>query len=327
MRDAKSPLYIWGPSKSHIRNPWYGSADSAEEPEYFDDGTIAFAKAFREMNRWHTESQSFVGTRYVGAEGDGYEIVVTELNWANGGKTGQWSNNLSLRELQFAWSSPATWVAYEDRSNQIRISRFPAVHDRNGSISYLLEWNGLSMIFSGGTKPNMFMLDALRQAPKPVDLLIPEMAASPSEPMRDGHRMHKHASEQIVPEVPSDSFMQRRPALAGSKRQAAQLAPRRQCRFSLLAIRFSEGGANASGGADGSPAQALKLGAPRTVTPTGRIGAVVDAAAWPGIGFSTGPSLFDWTRKRSDPRSASGAVCALICSAIVGAPTLPFTAG
>jgi ribonuclease Z len=42
-------------------------------------------------------------------------------------------------------------------------------------VSYLLEWNGLSMIFSGDTRPNNFMLTTLTDRDRPVDLLIHEM--------------------------------------------------------------------------------------------------------------------------------------------------------
>jgi len=47
-------MYLWGPSKSYVRNPWYKHAQFPqydEEPEYFDDGMRAFARTFREMNR------------------------------------------------------------------------------------------------------------------------------------------------------------------------------------------------------------------------------------------------------------------------------------
>jgi ribonuclease Z len=172
-RDGKSPLYLWGPSKSYVRNPWFGKREYPEEPEYFDDGMIEFAKHFREMNRWHTESQSFVGTRWVGAEGDGYDIFATELNWATGLDSVYWSNNAELRSnFSHAWKSTTRWVAYE--ANGVRISFFPAVHDRNGSVSYKLEWNGMSLIFSGDTKPNSFMLNALTEGSAGVDLLIHE---------------------------------------------------------------------------------------------------------------------------------------------------------
>jgi ribonuclease Z len=184
-RDAKSPMYLWGPSKSYVPNPWGGGKHpDYDEPDDFDDGMNAFAETFREMNRWHSESQSFVGTRWRGgnnqpeAEGDGYDIVATELNWATGAKELPWSNNTRLNENvgdYFPWYSSESWVAYHDMQNGIKISWFPAVHDRNGSVSYMLEWNGFSMIFSGDTRPNHFMLNKLLQSPKPVDLLIHEM--------------------------------------------------------------------------------------------------------------------------------------------------------
>jgi len=184
-RDAKSPLYLWGPSKSWVPNPWGGGQhEDYDEPEYFDDGMNAFARNFREMNRWHSESQSFVGTRWAGgdagaeAEGDGYDIVATELDWATGDKALPWSNNKRLDGNvagYFPWYSDAQWVAYHDEDKGITISWFPAVHDRNGSVSYLLEWNGLSLIFAGDTKPNNFMVRALTDRDRPVDLLIHEM--------------------------------------------------------------------------------------------------------------------------------------------------------
>ena len=64
-------------------------------------------------------------------------------------------------------------VAYED--DGVRITHFPAVHARDGSISYRLEWNGLSMVFSGDTRPNEYML----QNAKGVDVLVHEMVLPP----------------------------------------------------------------------------------------------------------------------------------------------------
>lgn len=57
----------------------------------------------------------------------------------------------------------------------IKISWFPAIHDRNGSISCLLKWKDLSLIFSGDLKPNNSMVRALVGTAKPIDLLIHEM--------------------------------------------------------------------------------------------------------------------------------------------------------
>ena len=164
-QDGKSPLYVWGPSPSGIADPITSQT--------YDDGTVNFCQHFREMNRWHTESQSFVGTQWVGAEGDGYDIVATELNWQTGATSRYWSTNSSIPK-----PSSGNWIAYQN-ANGVKISFFPAVHDRNGSISYKLEWNGLSMIFTGDTKPNNFLINNATNGSTGVDVLISEMVVPP----------------------------------------------------------------------------------------------------------------------------------------------------
>jgi ribonuclease Z len=114
-----------------------------------DEGTAAFADNLKKLLKWHIESFSFTPTGLKSGV-SGYDIVVTELPYMKVGG-----------------------VAYEN--NGVKITHFPAVHDRNGSISYKLEWNGLSMVFSGDTKPNNYMVD---QA-KGVDVLIHEMVVPP----------------------------------------------------------------------------------------------------------------------------------------------------
>jgi ribonuclease Z len=137
-------LYCFGPSldrKTPLR--LFGpSGDTA------DDGTMAFAAALKQLTKWHVESFNFTSTGLRNGK-SGYDIEVTELPYTEVG------------------------IAYDE--NGVKITHFPAVHDRNGSISYRLEWNGLSMVFSGDTKPNYFMID---QA-KGVDVLIHEMVVPP----------------------------------------------------------------------------------------------------------------------------------------------------
>jgi len=165
-QDGKSPLYIWGPSRSSVCDPVTGKPH--------EDGTLDFAYHFREMNRWHTESQSFWGTRWKDAEGDGYDIFATELDWRTGGGGGfpkTWTTNDAMNTNNKANPSSDPWVAYDDPVRGVKISFFPAVHGRNGSISYKLEWNGLSMIYGGDTKPSQFMIDNASG----VDVLIHEI--------------------------------------------------------------------------------------------------------------------------------------------------------
>ena len=164
--DRKSPLYVWGPAASGVPDPVSGLV--------YEDGLRAFCEKLREMCRWHTESFSFGATSYasyvpptqadwglptapvpVGDDSpvDGYALVPIELDWTKHGTT------------------PGDNVAYENKATGVRITHFPAVHARKGSVSYKLEWNGLSMVFSGDTKPNYYMLEQSGG----VDVFIHEM--------------------------------------------------------------------------------------------------------------------------------------------------------
>ncbi|RLL83143.1 guanitoxin biosynthesis MBL fold metallo-hydrolase GntH [Mesotoga sp. BH458_6_3_2_1] len=138
-------LYCFGPSQDR-KTPLYLYGPSGDSPE---EGTLAFAQNLMELMKWHVEAFSFLSTGLKDGR-DGYDIIAKELPYMTVGG-----------------------VAYEE--NGVRITHFPAVHDRNGSISYKLEWNGLSMVFSGDTIPNYYMI----QQAKGVDVLIHEMVVPP----------------------------------------------------------------------------------------------------------------------------------------------------
>jgi ribonuclease Z len=50
-----------------------------------------------------------------------------------------------------------THVVYEQ--NGVKITSFPAVHQYDGPVSYRLDWNGLSFVYSGDTTPSQFFID------------------------------------------------------------------------------------------------------------------------------------------------------------------------
>jgi ribonuclease Z len=77
---------------------------------------------------------------------------------------------LEIKELDYL-QNPG--VAYQ--KNGVTIKHFPALHVIDGAISYRLEWNGLSLVWSGDTQPNQYMV----QNAKGVDLLIHETAPDP----------------------------------------------------------------------------------------------------------------------------------------------------
>jgi ribonuclease Z len=155
--DRKSPLFIWGPGPSGVKSP-------RPPCRLYDDGVKAFCKNLREACRWHSESQSFISTSYTSYQpptkkswglpckpvpvsddpsDDGYAMIPIELDWTKYGK--EKGDN----------------VAYHNRDTGVKITHFPVIHCRKGSIGYKLEWNGLSMIFTGDTKPEYL---SVRQA-------------------------------------------------------------------------------------------------------------------------------------------------------------------
>jgi ribonuclease Z len=138
-------LYCFGPSLDR-KTPLRLFGPSGDTP---DDGVAAFAEALKQLTKWHVESFCFTSTGLKDGR-SGYDIEVTELPYMEVGG-----------------------IAYDE--NGVKITHFPAVHDRNGSISYKLEWNGLSMVFSGDTKPNYFMVSQAQG----VDVLIHEMVVPP----------------------------------------------------------------------------------------------------------------------------------------------------
>ena len=59
-------------------------------------------------------------------------------------------------------------VVYE--VNGVKITAFPAIHAIDGSVSYRLDWNGLSFVFSSDTYPNKWFIEQSRDA----DLVVHE---------------------------------------------------------------------------------------------------------------------------------------------------------
>ena len=65
-------------------------------------------------------------------------------------------------------------VVYED--NGVKITSWPAIHSLDGSVSYRLEWNELSFVFGGDTRPNKWFIKYARDA----DFAIHECFPTPA---------------------------------------------------------------------------------------------------------------------------------------------------
>jgi ribonuclease Z len=64
-------------------------------------------------------------------------------------------------------------VVYEQ--NGVTITSWPAIHSLDGSVSYRLEWNGLSFVFGGDTRPNKWFIEYAQG----VDFAIHECFPTP----------------------------------------------------------------------------------------------------------------------------------------------------
>ena len=55
--------------------------------------------------------------------------------------------------IELDWTERWGGVAYHNRKTGVKITHFPVIHCRQGSLGYKLEWEGLSMIYTSDTKP------------------------------------------------------------------------------------------------------------------------------------------------------------------------------
>jgi ribonuclease Z len=135
-------IYSFGPAVDRF-TPLEIYGPSGMSPEY---GTKANISVLKQYTKWHRDS--FAASIPIDK---GYDLIVEEFDYLK---------------------NPG--IAYQ--KNGVTIKHFPALHVIDGAVSYKLEWNGLSMVWSGDTQPNQYMVENA----KGVDLLIHETAPDPA---------------------------------------------------------------------------------------------------------------------------------------------------
>ncbi len=126
--------------------PMHVWGPSGHEPRF---GTSTFVEHIQKASAWHIESKIGI------APSDGMKLVAHEFDYA-----------------KFTPTSPRLKI-YD--SNGVVIYAFPVLHTIYGSVGYRLEWNGLSMAFTGDSQPST--LEA--EEAKGVDVFIHEAFISP----------------------------------------------------------------------------------------------------------------------------------------------------
>lgn len=94
-----------------------------------------------------------------------------------------------------------TAVIYD--KNGVKIKTFPAIHIRDGSVSYRLDWNGLSFVFGGDSVPNKWFAKEAKGA----DVVVHECFFTPEQWMNIAGFPYKEAywvTSQI--HTPAEAF-------------------------------------------------------------------------------------------------------------------------
>ena len=167
--DRRHPLYVWGSSPSQVKNP-------GRSPKYYADGTRNYCKHLRELCRWHSESFSFESTMTKE-----YELPTMD-DWGLPHELVQVGDDpptdgYALYPIELDWRK--TGVAYHNKTTGMKITHFPVIHTRQGAMGYKVEWNGLSMIYTSDTKPELNTIVQGSNGGKGVDVLVHEMVPAP----------------------------------------------------------------------------------------------------------------------------------------------------
>lgn len=117
-------LYTFGPSGGRYQ-PLRVWGPSGQTPEL---GLANSIEGLKQFCKWHTTS--FATAQPIDGS---YDIEVNELDYR---------------------LNPG--IAYQE--NGVTITHWPALHVIDGAISYRLDWNGLSFVWSGDTEPNHFFV-------------------------------------------------------------------------------------------------------------------------------------------------------------------------
>jgi ribonuclease Z len=138
------PLYCFGPSSGDRFTPLKIYGPSGDKPEL--GVKYMMEKGMKAYTNWHVTSFRTAVPGTSPTDG-GYGLEVTELDYRKSGG-----------------------IAY--KKNGVTIKHWPALHVIDGAIGYRLDWNGMSVCWSGDTNPSHFFVDNCQG----VDLMMHETA-------------------------------------------------------------------------------------------------------------------------------------------------------
>ena len=173
--DRWSPLFVFGQSPSGVPDPVTNTT--------YDDGVSNFCAMARAAWRWHSESFSFQPTAYTNYPAptkESWGLPVNPIPVSNDAT----NDAYAMIPIQLDWTKIGG-QAYSNSATGARVSHYPVIHARKGSMGYKLEWkvpnttNTLTMIYSSDTKPETNSVDQACNGGKGVDVFVHEMVIPP----------------------------------------------------------------------------------------------------------------------------------------------------
>ncbi len=140
----------------------WGPSGATEE-----SGTAAFVENVKKASSWHIESKTGI------APSEGMTMVAHEFDY-----------------YSFTEEEPNQLI-YNEKG--VKIYAFPVIHTIAGSVGYRLEWNGMSMAFSGDTEPSTLVA----HQSKGVDVFIHEAFIS-AEAFAEKKSVTMEIAENVV---------------------------------------------------------------------------------------------------------------------------------
>jgi ribonuclease Z len=179
--------------------------------EIHEDGIRESLEHFRALWRWHTEAFSFTS--------NGFKEYLTDVlptlreTWGipeaidltPAGKYSSYqdppNDSYALVPIELNWEAIGG-IAYDNQTTGLKITHFPVIHCRRGSIGYKVEFTPpnhpdktFSMIYSGDTKPNWTMVDQASG----IDVLVHELVMPPDA----WTSKFLHVDKEAVADIPS----------------------------------------------------------------------------------------------------------------------------
>ena len=141
----------------------WGPGGGGTRPEW---GTKAAMDHMQKMYAWM--SGTLAGT----IDTSSFKMDVTEYDWSK-------VNNVIFDE------------------NGVVIRSIPAIHAIDGAVSFVLEWNGLTLVYGGDTFPNKWFVEhaknadvAIHECMSPPTLYVTKQGFTPSEALMVGTQAH-----------------------------------------------------------------------------------------------------------------------------------------